>query len=80
MGFVHTDSAHTTTDAIHRLSVAQHGMRNVALNWGLLFETVLMCVFIYVPGLNDAIGTQPLRFEHWLPALPFVVSPSCSCG
>ncbi len=55
------------------LSIKTQGMINRAMNFGLLFETALALFLIYTPGLNDAIGTEPLRIEHFFPALPFVL-------
>jgi len=38
---------------------------------GLLFETFIGCMVIYVPALNPLFGTGPLSFVHLLPSLPF---------
>merc|ERR1711871_797921 len=53
------------------LSIAQQGMVNPVMNFGLLFETILGCFLCYVPGLGDVLGTRPLRWTHWFPGLPF---------
>mmetsp|Transcript_5223 Transcript_5223/g.8050 ORF Transcript_5223/g.8050 Transcript_5223/m.8050 type:complete len:1092 (+) Transcript_5223:52-3327(+) len=53
-----------------RLSIYHQGMRNTVLNIGLLEETVLACILLYTPGVG-VIGTRPIRFVHWFPALPF---------
>lgn len=56
------------------LSLFQQGFfSNLVLNAGLLEETLLGALLVYVPFLHGPFGTQPLRAVHWLPALPFVV-------
>lgn len=55
------------------LSLFQHGMSNLVFNIGLLEETALGALFVYTPFLQTAFKTQPLRFVHWLPAIPFSV-------
>jgi sodium/potassium-transporting ATPase subunit alpha len=37
------------------LSISQQGMRNGMGNFGLVFETVLMAVLLYVPGINRVL-------------------------
>jgi len=54
-----------------RLSVLQQGMDNWALNFGILFETVLAAFLSYCPGMDKGLNMYPLRFNWWLPALPF---------
>lgn len=54
------------------LSIKQQGMSNAILNFGLLSETVLCVLLLYVPFLQK-IGTAPIQFVHWLPALPFMM-------
>ena len=53
-----------------KLSIFKHGIHNNVLLFGLFFETALGALLVYVPFLNN-LGTRPIRFEHWLPALPF---------
>jgi sodium/potassium-transporting ATPase subunit alpha len=53
------------------LSIRQQGMFNNFLNFGLFFETALGCCLCYIVPLNGALGTRPIRFEHWCCALPF---------
>jgi len=55
------------------LSMFQQGMRNGTLNFGLFFTTVLGSILCYVPGLPFALGTAPLHFVHWCPAMPFCI-------
>jgi sodium/potassium-transporting ATPase subunit alpha len=54
------------------LSIKDQGMRNPAMNFGLLFETILGAALCYSPA-NVALGTRPLRLTHWFPAMPFAV-------
>lgn len=54
------------------LSIKHQGMRNFWLNFGLVFETLLAMFLCYVPAMN-ALGTRPIQFVHWLPALPFMM-------
>jgi sodium/potassium-transporting ATPase subunit alpha len=55
------------------LSLFNQSMRNGWLNFGLVWETVLGIVLCYVPIANVALGTAPLVFAHWLPAMPFCI-------
>jgi magnesium-transporting ATPase (P-type) len=48
-------------------------MHNWVLNGGLLFETLLGLLVVYVPFLHSAFQTKPLKFIHLLPAIPFVL-------
>ena len=47
-------------------------MRNPAMNFGLLFETLLGAFLCYSP-VSVALGTRPLRLTHWFPGMPFSV-------
>lgn len=53
------------------LSVFQHGMRNRWFNFGLLSETILGVLFVYVKPLHNAFQTRQISARHLLPALPF---------
>jgi len=53
-----------------RLSIVTQGMSNTFMNFGLMFETLLGAYLSYLPGL-DYLGTRPLRFTHWMCAIPF---------
>jgi magnesium-transporting ATPase (P-type) len=55
------------------LSIRQQGMSNPLMNFGLLFETILGAFVCFVPFLNAALQTRPLRFTHWMPGMPFMV-------
>ena len=54
-----------------RLSVFQQGMRNVFMNFGLVFETCLAAFLSYTPGMDKGLRMYPLKFTWWLPAIPF---------
>jgi len=53
-----------------RLSIITQGMSNTFMNFGLMFETLLGAYLCYLPGL-EYLGTRPLRFSHWMCAIPF---------
>jgi len=53
------------------LSIKEQGMFNSFLNFGLFFETALGCILCYLIPLNNALGTRPIRFQHWCCAMPF---------
>jgi len=55
------------------LSIRQQGMSNPLMNFGLLFETILGAAVCFVPFLNIALQTRPLRLTHWFPGMPFMV-------
>ncbi len=54
-----------------RLSVFQQGMRNMFMNFGLVFETCLAAFLSYTPGMDKGLRMYPLKFTWWLPAMPF---------
>ncbi|KAG5671708.1 hypothetical protein PVAND_001888 [Polypedilum vanderplanki] len=54
-----------------RNSIFHQGMRNWALNFGLIFETILAAILSYTPGMDKGLRMYPLKFVWWLPALPF---------
>ena len=54
------------------LSLFQQGMRNMVLNSGMVFETILGLFIVYMPFLDVALGTRPLFPRHLgLPSIPF---------
>jgi sodium/potassium-transporting ATPase subunit alpha len=55
------------------LSLYHQGLRNSAMNFALLFETLLAALLCYLPGVTDALGTRPLRLVHWAPGVPFAI-------
>merc|ERR1712130_545227 len=60
-----------------KLSVFQQGMKNWFMNFGLVFETVLACILSYTPGMDKGLRMYPLKFNWWLPAIPFSVLIFC---
>merc|ERR1712106_628125 len=52
-------------------SVFQQGMKNVMLNFGLVFETLLAVVLSYTPGMDKGLRMYPLKLYWWFPAMPF---------
>ncbi|XP_073994046.1 sodium/potassium-transporting ATPase subunit alpha isoform X2 [Rhodnius prolixus] len=57
-----------------RNSILHQGMRNWALNFGLVFETALAAFLSYTPGMDKGLRMYPLKFVWWLPAIPFCIS------
>jgi len=55
------------------LSIRQRGMVNPAMNFGLLFETILGAFLCYCPGIGVALGTRPIRLTHWVPGAPWAI-------
>merc|ERR1712048_967619 len=60
-----------------KLSVFQQGMKNHFMNFGLVFETVLACILSYTPGMDKGLRMYPLKFNWWLPAMPFSILIFC---
>merc|ERR1711913_204337 len=60
-----------------KLSVFQQGMKNHFMNFGLFFETALACVLSYTPGMDKGLRMYPLKFNWWLPAIPFSILIFC---
>lgn len=54
-----------------RNSIVHQGMKNMVLNFGLIFETTLAAFLSYTPGMDKGLRMYPLKFYWWLPALPF---------
>ncbi|CAH1797437.1 unnamed protein product [Owenia fusiformis] len=57
-----------------RNSVLHQGMRNNQLTFGLFFETGLAAFLSYCPGLDKGLRMYPLRFEWWIPPIPFSIA------
>lgn len=53
-----------------KLSITQQGMDNHVLNFGLLFETVVTTMVVYIPGMS-MFRLYPIKAHHWLLAAPF---------
>merc|ERR1719167_967100 len=60
-----------------KLSVFQQGMRNWFMNFGLCFETCLAAILSYTPGMDKGLRMYPLKFNWWLPAIPFSILIFC---
>jgi sodium/potassium-transporting ATPase subunit alpha len=56
-----------------KLSLFQQGMRNRVLWLGLIVETVVAVLLIYVPFLQDVFNTLDLDAIYWLSPLPFAL-------
>ncbi|UYV72412.1 ATP1A1 [Cordylochernes scorpioides] len=54
-----------------RNSILHQGMTNHVLNFGLFFETALAAFLSYTPGMDKGLRMYPLKFNWWLPAIPF---------
>ncbi|KAK0401578.1 hypothetical protein QR680_015861 [Steinernema hermaphroditum] len=54
-----------------RKSIVQQGMTNWALNFALVFETLLAIFLCYCPGLDYGLNMYGLRSTWWFPAVPF---------
>ena len=54
-------------------SLFQQGLKNYMLNFGLFFETALAAFLSYTPGMDKGLRMYPLKFNWWLPAIPFSV-------
>jgi len=53
------------------LSLFQQGMKNWVLNFGLVFETALALLMLYIPFMDEILGTYPIGVQHLVPALGF---------
>jgi len=60
-----------------KLSVFQQGMSNWFMNFGLFFETALACFLSYTPGMDKGLRMYPLKWNWWLPAIPFSILIWC---
>merc|ERR1719223_882794 len=60
-----------------RNSLVTQGMNNWMLNFGLVFETILVALLSYTPGLDKGLNMYPLKFLWWLPAMPFSLLILC---
>jgi sodium/potassium-transporting ATPase subunit alpha len=57
-----------------KLSLFQQGMRNKAINYSLVAETLIAVFLIYVPGVCDVTGTdKKFPVEFWWPPMPFTI-------
>lgn len=56
-----------------KLSIFDQGMRNNFMNFGLVFETVLVIILCYTPIFNTIFGTRPVFLSHWLTGIPWSI-------
>merc|ERR1719322_377037 len=43
----------------------------------IVIETVLACILSYTPGMDKGLRMYPLKFNWWLPAIPFSILIFC---
>lgn len=54
------------------LSISQQGMKNWVLDFGLVFETVLVAILCYFAFINLYLGTRMIAPQHFaVPSFPF---------
>ncbi|CAF0971223.1 unnamed protein product [Brachionus calyciflorus] len=54
-------------------SIFTQGMRNIALNMGMLLEICLAIFLVYTPWVNDIVQMCPLKINWWFMSIPFGV-------
>lgn len=54
-----------------RNSVFAQGMRNNFMNFGIVFELLLVVFLVYTPGLNSVFKLAPVKAQYWILPLPF---------
>lgn len=54
-------------------SILTHGFSNPVFNYGLLQETSLIVLLVYVPGLHYAFSTEAIHPQSWGIGVPFAV-------
>jgi len=55
------------------LSIADQGMQNTVMLFGLCSETLLCMALCYLPFMNLAFNTEPIHPVHWFPSMPFSI-------
>mmetsp|Transcript_11153 Transcript_11153/g.14436 ORF Transcript_11153/g.14436 Transcript_11153/m.14436 type:complete len:1144 (-) Transcript_11153:259-3690(-) len=53
------------------LSIADQGMQNPVMLFGLCSETILCMALCYLPFMNTAFSTAAIHPVHWFPSMPF---------
>ncbi|XP_055356760.1 sodium/potassium-transporting ATPase subunit alpha-2-like isoform X3 [Paramacrobiotus metropolitanus] len=48
-----------------KMSIFQKGMSNHVINFALIFETILVVILLYVPGVNHALQMRPAKIQWW---------------
>ena len=56
------------------VSMFRHKLNNHYLHGSIIAEFVLINIILFVPGLNTAFGTRPIRVEHYMITLAFHVT------
>ena len=56
------------------VSMFKHKLNNHHLHGSILCEFILINIILFVPGLNTAFGTRPIRVEHYMITLAFHVT------
>jgi sodium/potassium-transporting ATPase subunit alpha len=49
------------------VSMFQHVLNNWDLNLAYVLENVVVCILVYVPGLNYGLALRPIIVQHWTP-------------
>lgn len=55
-------------------SLFHHGFNNMVFNYGVLQESTLIVLLVYVPGLQYAFKTESIEGESWAIAVPFALA------
>lgn len=55
-----------------KLSIIQQGMDNHVLNFGLIFETAITAMLVYIPGMS-VFKLYPIQPIWWVLGLPFAI-------
>ena len=71
VSFIIAQWANVITCKTQRLSIFTQGMKNWAINFSIVFETLLAIFLSYTPGMDKGMHMYPLKINWWLPALPF---------
>jgi len=50
-------------------SLFTHGIRNIVLNYGVLFSLCLMIIFVYVPDIQNFFSANVVPIQFWIPLL-----------
>lgn len=56
-----------------RNSIIHQGMRNWALNFGLVFETALAAFLSYTPGMDKGLRMFPLKYVFLIRLVYFLI-------
>ena len=51
------------------VSMFEHILSNWDLNFAYILENAIMCILIYVPGLNYGLALRPIIIQHWAPCM-----------